>query len=84
MAILMGLRKMGYKGRMTGHGFRALAMTTLREVLDYPFDVIDLQLAHAPRSKVRAAYDRAKFIKQRTEMMQAWADYLDEVDPVKS
>lgn len=84
MAILKGLERMGYKGRMTGHGFRALAMTTLREVLEYPFDVIDLQLAHAAKNKVKAAYDRAKFIKERTKMMQAWADYIDKIEAKKN
>lgn len=79
MAILMGLKRMGYKGKMTGHGFRALAMTTLRETLEFPKDIIDLQLAHA-KGKVDAAYDRAKFLKERAVMMQAWADYIDETE----
>jgi len=81
MAILMGLKRMGYKGKMTGHGFRALAMTALREILDFPKDVIDLQLAHA-KGKVDAAYDRAKFLKERTAMMQRWADYIDEMEKI--
>jgi len=76
-AILMALRRMGYKGRMTGHGFRALAMSTIKEKLGYRHEVIDLQLAHAKENKVQAAYDRAQFIDDRTKMMQHWADYLD-------
>ncbi len=79
--ILMALNRMGWRGRMTGHGFRALATTVLREELDHPKDVIDLQLAHAA-GKVWAAYDRSKFLKQRTEMMQAWADYVDRADEI--
>lgn len=75
--ILKALERMGYKGRMTGHGFRALAMTTIKEKLDYRHEVIDRQLAHAPRSKVDAAYDRAMFLPERRKMMQEWADYLD-------
>lgn len=77
--ILKALERLGYKGRMTGHGFRALAMTTIKENLRYPHEVIDRQLAHAPRSRVDAAYDRAKFIDQRRDMMQSWADYIDVV-----
>lgn len=75
--ILRGLERMGYKGRMTGHGFRALAMTTIKEKLGYRHEVIDRQLAHAPRSKVDAAYDRAMFLSERRKMMQQWADYVD-------
>jgi integrase len=76
-AILMALKRMGYKGQMTGHGFRALAMSTIKEQLGYRHEVVDLQLAHAKRNKVDAAYDRAQFIEERTRMMQQWADYID-------
>jgi integrase len=75
--ILKALERLGYKGRMTGHGFRALAMTTIQEKLKYPHDVVDRQLAHAPRDKVQAAYDRSKYLDERKTMMQDWADYLD-------
>lgn len=78
-AILMALGRLGYKGRMTGHGFRALAMSTIKEQLHYRHEVIDLQLAHAKANKVDAAYDRAQFIDERVKMMQQWADYLDKV-----
>ena len=70
---------MGYKGRMTGHGFRALAMTTLMEELGYPHEIPDAQLAHAKGDNTRRAYDRTKFLPQRKKMMQHWADYLDAV-----
>jgi integrase len=75
--ILFALRRMGYKGRMTGHGFRSLAMTTIKEKLGYRHEVVDRQLAHAPRNKVDRAYDRAQFLDDRKKMMQDWADYLD-------
>lgn len=75
--ILKALERLGYKGRMTGHGFRALAMTTIKEKLKYPHEIVDRQLAHAPRNKVDAAYDRAKFLDERRRMMQDWANYLD-------
>lgn len=77
--ILFGIGRMGYKGRMTGHGFRALAMSTIKEKLGYRHEVVDRQLAHAPRSKVDRAYDRAQFLDERKKMMQKWADYLDTV-----
>lgn len=75
--ILVALARMGYKGRMTGHGFRALAMSTIKERLGYRHEVVDRQLAHAPRDKVASAYDRAQFLAERKKMMQHWADYLD-------
>ena len=71
------LRRMGFdKDTMTGHGFRAMASTRLNEMGWAP-DVIERQLAHAERNKVRAAYNRAQYIAERKKMMQAWADYLD-------
>jgi integrase len=71
------LRRMGYdKDTMTGHGFRALASTRLNE-MGWSTDVIERQLAHVERNKVRAAYNRAQYMAERRKMMQAWADYLD-------
>jgi integrase len=78
--LLVTLERMGYKGRMTGHGFRALAMSTIKERLGYRHEVVDRQLAHAPKDKVASAYDRAKFIDERKVMMQEWADYLEAVE----
>ncbi|MFZ2586657.1 MAG: integrase arm-type DNA-binding domain-containing protein [Alphaproteobacteria bacterium] len=75
--ILKALERMGYKGDMTGHGFRSLAMSTIKEKLGYRHEVVDRQLAHAHGNKVDAAYDRAKFLDERKVMMQAWGDYLD-------
>ncbi len=75
--INMALRCMGYSAEeMTGHGFRAMASTLLNEQ-GLPPDVIELQLAHAERNEVRAAYNRAKRLPERRQMMQTWADYLD-------
>lgn len=71
------LRRLGFdKDTMTGHGFRAMASTRLNEMGWAP-DVIERQLAHAERNKVRAAYNRAQYMAERKKMMQAWADYLD-------
>ena len=75
--INAALRRMGFdKDTMTGHGFRAMASTRLNE-LGWAPDVIERQLAHADRNKVRAAYNRAQYMAERQKMMQAWADYLD-------
>lgn len=71
------LRRLGYTGdEMTGHGFRSMASTLLNEQGWHP-DLIELQLAHAERNKVRAAYNKAQRLGERRKMMQAWADYLD-------
>jgi hypothetical protein len=70
---------MGYKGMHTGHGFRALAMSTIKENLGYRHEVVDRQLAHGHKDKIAAAYDRAQFLPERKKMMQHWADYLDAV-----
>lgn len=77
--VRLGLHKLGFKDRMTAHGFRALARTAIREELNYEPDVIEAQLAHKPSGPLGAAYDRAKFLSQRHKMMQEWADYIDRV-----
>lgn len=70
---------LGYAGQMTGHGFRALAMSTIKEKLGYRHEVVDRQLAHAPQGKINQAYDRAAFLPERKKMMQEWSDYIDSV-----
>ncbi|MBA9076552.1 tyrosine-type recombinase/integrase [Rufibacter quisquiliarum] len=75
--ILKALERMGYKNRMTGHGFRALAMGVLKQNLNFRHEPVDRQLAHVPRSSVDRAYDRADYLPQRITMMQEYADYLD-------
>ena len=77
--LLKALERMGYKGDMTGHGFRALAMSTLKENLGYRHEVVDRQLAHAQKDKLESAHDRAKYLEERRKMMQCWADYIDRV-----
>jgi len=76
-AILKVLEKMGYHGRMTGHGFRSLATGVLTQELKFNYRVVDLQLSHAKDNKNDAAYDRAKWIDERIEIMQTWSDYID-------
>lgn len=74
--LLNVLDEIGYKGVMTGHGFRGLARTVLAEH-DFEKAHVELQLAHSNDDKVEAAYNHAKYLPQRTQMMQWWADYLD-------
>jgi hypothetical protein len=61
---------------MAWHGFRTIASTCLNELGWHP-DLIELQLAHAERDEVRAAYNRAQRLPERRTMMQAWSGYLD-------
>ncbi len=67
--------RIGYQGTATPHGFPALAATPLNEEGFDP-DVIERQLAHAERNKVRAAYHRAEYLDERRKMMQWWADFV--------
>ena len=79
-AIRVALRSMGYSNEeMTAHGFRAMARTLLDEVLEYRIEWIEQQLAHVVKDPNGRAYNRTKHLAQRTEMMQKWADYLDEL-----
>jgi len=75
--LLNALRRMGFaQSEMSVHGFRAMASTSLHEQ-GWPSDVIERQLAHAERNKIKAAYNHAEHLPARRKMMQAWADYLD-------
>jgi integrase len=75
--INAALRRLGYSNEeQTGHGFRSMASTLLNEQ-GFPPDIIELQLAHTERNKVRAAYNKAQRLPERRKMMQTWADYLD-------
>jgi integrase len=75
--ILFALYRMGYQYKATGHGFRATASTILNEH-GFNSDVIEHQLAHNERNKVRAAYNHAQYLPERRKMMQWWADFLDQ------
>lgn len=78
--INAALRRLGYDGtEMTGHGFRAAARTILDETLGFRPDIIEHQLAHAVRDPNGRAYNRTTHLPERRQMMQAWADYLDEL-----
>lgn len=77
--LTVALRRLGYSGQeMTVHGFRSMASTLLNE-LGWNRDAIERQLAHCERDSVRAAYNYAEFLPECRRMMQAWADYLEEL-----
>jgi integrase len=71
------LKRLGFKGKHTAHGFRATARTLLDEEIEYRTDIVEHQLAHKVRDPNGTAYNRTKFLRRRREMMQLWADYLD-------
>ncbi|MCW5619127.1 MAG: tyrosine-type recombinase/integrase [Nitrosomonas sp.] len=73
--LLFALYRLGYKGKMTGHGFRAVASTILNESGFNP-DAIERQLAHCERNEIRGAYNRAQYMPERIRMMQWWDDYI--------
>jgi len=79
-ALIYALYWMGYKHKMTVHGFRTIASTVLNEKEFRP-DVIERQLAHSEPNSVRRAYNRAQYMNERTEMMNWWGDYLESITP---
>lgn len=77
--VLALLYRLGYKGKMTGHGWRTAGSTWANDRGMHD-DAIEYQLSHVPGNKTRAVYNRAKYINDRREILQAWADWLDDVD----
>lgn len=75
--LLFALYRLGYKGRMTGHGFRAVASTSLNESKLWHPDAIERQLSHGETDAVREAYNRAEYLDERRRMMAWWCDHLD-------
>jgi len=79
-ALLGAIRRMGYtKEEFTPHGFRAMFSTIAHEKSHFKYDVIETQLAHSVGNSVSQAYNRAKYLDERVQLMQWWSDYLDEV-----
>lgn len=70
---------LGYKGRLTGHGFRHTMSTILHEK-GYNSAWIETQLAHIDKNAIRGTYNHAKYMDGRREMMQWYADYMDELE----
>lgn len=79
-ALMQALYWMGYKHKMTVHGFRAVASTILNE-REFRVDVIERQLAHAEPNAVRRAYNRAEYMSERITMMNWWGEYLAKITP---
>ena len=77
MVFNMALRRMGYAGKQTGHGFRHIASTTLREN-GFAKDHVEAQLSHV-EDGVSGVYNKATYLEQRRTMMQWYADHLDEL-----
>jgi integrase len=83
-AVRQALRNMGFTNeQMTAHGFRATARSLLAE-RGWKIDAIERQLSHKAAGPLGAAYDRAAYLDERTRMMQAWADYLDDLRQCRS
>jgi integrase len=78
-AVSAALHAMGYKDIHTWHGYRATGRTILRQVLKYPKDVIEAQLAHTGQITHGGAYDQSTHLEDRTSMLQVWADYLEKL-----
>lgn len=74
--LLFALYRLGYRGIMTIHGFRALASTVLNEQSPFSHDVIERQLAHKETDLVRAAYNRAEYLDERIKLMDWWANWV--------
>lgn len=70
------VKRLGYDGRLTGHGIRATLSTALHE-FGYPEKWVDAQLSHVDPNPVRRTYNHAEYVEQRRRMMQDWADRLD-------
>ncbi len=81
-AFITALWRMGYKGRMTGHGFRGLASTTLHEQ-EFMHEAIELQLAHEKENKISKAYNGAQHLPYRIDMMHQWANFIDDAYAAK-
>ena len=73
---LAAIKRAGYSGTMTTHGFRALLSTNANESKEFDKDVIERHLAHVPLNKGRAAYNRAKYWDERVRLMDWWADIV--------
>jgi integrase len=71
------LHRMDYKGKTTIHGFRAMARTVIAERLDFPAEIIEMQLSHNVKDSLGRAYNRTTHFKLRRKMMDEWAGFLD-------
>jgi integrase len=77
-SINVALKRLGYGSLMKAHSFRTTASTLLNQ-MKYSPDAIERQMAHKDKNKVRGIYNRAEYVDERREMLQFWADYLDDL-----
>jgi integrase len=77
--VLKIIETIGYKGKMTGHGFRSLARSILGD-MGHRWEVLEAMLSHALVNQTAAAYVRTTYFEERRGIMQQWADYLDKVE----
>jgi len=78
----MALKRLGFKGKMTSHGFRHTASTLLHEhmhVHGISSEVVEMQLAHKDENKIRGTYNHAQYLSERRRLMEWWCDYIDEI-----
>jgi integrase len=78
--INVAIKRLGYQGKLAGHGIRGTISTALNE-MGYRGEWIEAQLSHADPNKVRGSHNHAEYVEQRREMMQDWADYIDTLEP---
>ncbi len=78
--LLFALYRLGYKGKMTGHGFRSVASTALNESGLFSPDAIERQLAHGEKNEVRGAYNRAEYLPERKRIMTWWSDHIEALE----
>ena len=78
--LLFALYRLGYKGKMTGHGFRTVASTAMNESGLFNPDAIERQLHHGEKNEVRGAYNRAEYLSERKKMMAWWSDHLEAIE----
>ena len=79
-APIEALYKLGYKFKMSVHGFRSVASTILNEH-GFNADVIERQLSHRDANRIRSAYNRAEYMEERVHMMEWWSNYLNDITP---
>jgi integrase len=81
--VLFALYRLGYRSRLTGHGFRSMFSTILHESGQFESRAIELQLAHSDKDKIRSIYNGALYMAERTKIMAWWADFLDSCRQLK-
>lgn len=77
------LKRIGYGGKLVAHGLRSIASTTMNEA-GFNADIIESSLAHTDKNEVRRAYNRANYLKQRSDLLAWWGDEIQNASIIKS